>query len=136
EWSWPETRDRAQVGIFFGLLGGVVALLVALGYSAISQWVGRVPARASLALHAKYIVMYAMAGLLIGALWPRRRDLLGRWTLSMLAATPISVTFLSIARGAPSGWGARSWLHLAIMIPALTWVIGDRPKPSRPEQSS
>jgi hypothetical protein len=137
EWTWPELRDRAEVGLFFGGVAGCVALLIALGYGAIARAAGRsAPAGASLALHAAYLGLYALMGLVISALWPRRRDGLGRWTLWMLAATPLSVTILSLARGAPFGWSARSWLHLAIMIPAFTWVIGDGPKSPRPENPS
>jgi hypothetical protein len=136
DWTWSELRDRAQVGAFFGIVAGCVALLIALGYAVIARGVGRVtPAGASLALHAGYVGLYACVGLAIGALWPRRRDGLGRWTLWMLAATPLSITILSLARGSPPGWSAQSWLHLAIMIPAFAWVLGDCRKSPRREPS-
>jgi hypothetical protein len=137
EWTWPAVRDRIEVGAFFGAIGGVVALLIALGYGLAARWVGRsAPHGASLSLHAALIGLYLLAGLLIGAFWPRRQDGLGRWTLWMLAATPLSVTILALVRGSPLGWSERSWLHLAIMIPAFTWVIGDGPKFPRRESSS
>ncbi len=133
-WRWPDVRDRAQVGAFLGFVGGCAALLVAFIYGIVARGAGRESPPGSLALHAGYLGLYAAVGLVIGALWPRRHDGLGRWTLWMLAATPLSVTILSLVRGAPHAWSARSWLQLAIMIPAFTWVIGDGPKSPRRER--
>lgn len=76
-------------------------------------------------LHAPYVPLYTLAGILIGGCWPRRQQRIGRWALWLLAAAPLSVTIISLTRGAPSGWSSRTWLHLAIVVPALTWVIGD-----------
>lgn len=130
EWTWSEIRDRTQIGGFFGLLGGVIALLVALLHRFVATWAGRTVPRA-LATHASLILLYLAIGMLIGTLWPRRADRLGRWTLWLLAAVPLAVTIMAIARGAPAGWSARSWWQLAIVIPALTWVMGDGSKVPR-----
>ncbi|MEO8138089.1 MAG: hypothetical protein ABI742_00505 [Gemmatimonadota bacterium] len=124
-WEWNQVRDRAQVGAYFGLLAGVVALVIVLTWAGVRAALGRaVPALPLLRLHGCYVVMYLFVGALLGALWPLRRSRLGHWFLRVLAACAAMVTLISIRHGSLFSWPAIDWLWLALSAPLFAWVFG------------
>ncbi len=131
-WERREIRDRAQVGAFFGTLAGGTMLLCILLYGLGARWLGRnIGLGALLQLHGMYMVGYLAVGGLIGASWPLRHTGPGRWALWLLSATVLSVSLMSVRHGAPLHWPRQAWFQLAVMGPALAWVIGSGANPAR-----
>lgn len=118
-------RDRIQVGAFFGALAGLGAFLLVLLWAAGSAWLGGGPSPARVVpLNLALLLVYILAGGAIGGAWPLRQTRGGRVLLWLIAATPVSITLISLEYGPPTGWPARAWLWLPVMIPAFAWVLG------------
>ncbi len=120
-------RDRVEVGAFFGLVAGVLALALVMLWTLGAHLFGRpVAPLAVLRVHAAGIAGYVVVGATTGGLWPLRRTTWGHWLLWLMAAAMLSVTLTCVAHGAVTAWPPEAWPRLALMVPALAWVLGSR----------
>lgn len=119
-----DSRDRALVGGFFGLLAGGVAFVLVLVWSLVfgpsppsTSW------RTMLTLHLGYLALYAIGGVLVGLLWPIRRRAPGRWLLWFLSTATGAVTVNSMTSGPLWEWTFPAWRSYALMAVLFTPVF-------------
>jgi hypothetical protein len=127
--AWDDARDRVQVGAFFGSLSGLIALGVVL------IWAWATPASGGAAcvgsillLHLGYVLLYALAGALIGRHWPTRRSARGRWGLWFLATATGAVTVNSALEGPVWSWSLAEWGRWILMAVLFTPVFAWSPR--------
>jgi hypothetical protein len=118
-------RDRVEVGAFFGLVAGLVALVVVVSWTSLASSEGKESLGVVAALHAGHIVLYVLAGGLLGYLWPRRRTTAGRWGLWLIATATGAVSVNSVTYGpfwswSPTGWGYYSLMAI-LFTPVFAW---------------
>ena len=104
---------------------GLLAGLAGSWFGVVFAW------RAAALLHLGYVLLYAVAGVCIGALWPLRRSAAGHFGLRCIASAAISVTVASVTLGPLWQWPASAWPRVAIMVPAFAWVFGSARKRPR-----
>jgi hypothetical protein len=75
-----------------------------------------------------YATGFAVAGAVVGLLWPWRRDLIGRFVLGLLGAAIVAAFIVRATDGPLSRWGAEQALTIVVMAAIfglpLGWQIG------------
>ena len=107
---------RAAGGAALGALLAVFLLAVGLVRVAIARLSGRRVAMDGFEFGAAlYALGFAAAGAVVGALWPLRRSLLGRYALGVIGATVVAAFIARAADGPVSGWGGAQYVTIGIM---------------------
>jgi hypothetical protein len=119
-----DSRDRIEVGAFFGLVAGVVAFAVIFVWILLTRpGTGATPLRPILLLHAGHVLLYTLAGALVGFLWPARRTAAGHWGLWLLATATGAVSVNSVSYGPIWTWASPEWGRYALMAVLFTPVF-------------
>jgi hypothetical protein len=105
-----------MLGLILGVLGGGLALMIALGRTNLVQGGGRGPGLITEqhpALLSSFLVAFGLGGALLGLSAPLRRTAIGALALGLIAATGfVAAVFVGLA-GPPAGWSRSTW-----------WVVG------------
>lgn len=128
--GWPERRDGAIAGLFFGAIAVVIYLVLSLIVGLFGWW------RDTAATFGKFMIAqmaYALVIILgiavIGAFWDLRRSRIGSFVLWLGGGLLVSGGMISLLRGPLWTWGATNWGWLSIMAPAFAWVFASgKPK--------
>jgi len=124
---------RTLLGTVLGIMGGGLALMIAIGRARLVGGGGRGPGVATQhheMVAPAFLVAFALAGALIGLLAPLRRTALGAFGLSFIAASGFVVAvFVGIA-GPPLGWSASSWWAVGTATVLLSFVLAGQLQPS------
>jgi hypothetical protein len=127
----PAAMRRAFIGFILGILGGGLALMIAIGRA---NLVGD-PGAGSLLrdrpeLPHAVLAAFGLGGLLLGLLSPLRRTPLCAFGLGLLAAAVSIVTVFVGLAGFPTGWSHQTWWSAAVATLLLGMVIGAQLQPS------
>jgi hypothetical protein len=125
--SW----DNVQVGAFFGGTAGALAWLVVVFAAVIEQWIAVPPPAPGpvLALHGGHVVLYVLAGGVIGAGWPWRRHRAVRLLLHAIAFWALAVSAFSWWAGPLWQWPAAMWWQSALAAALFALAFGWSGKP-------
>ena len=102
--------DSILVGSFFGFSAGILAFSIVILWTILTRSTqGWTLVKLSIALHALYIVLYVLSGIVIASLWPTQRTIFGRWGLWFLATATGAFSVNSVAYGPPWAWSSLEW---------------------------
>jgi hypothetical protein len=122
---WPERRDGAIAGLFFGAIGAAIHLAFSLIVGLAGWWrdtaetFGRF--MAAQVLYSVVIILGIMA---IGAFWDLRKVRIGRLVLWLAGGLLVSGALISLLKAPVWKWNAAVGGWLLIMGPAFAWVFG------------
>lgn len=111
------------MGGFFGFVAGLIVLGVVVLWALLIRSESQEPLKAVVALHAGQILLYVLAGGLLGFLWPIRRTTSGRWGLWFIATATGAVSVNSVAYGPFWRWSTAEWGYFTLMAIAFTPVF-------------
>jgi len=135
--SWSDRRDGGLAGAFFGLVGGLIHLAIALVIGLVGWWRDSATTIGQFAgAQLAYAGIIVAGGGLLGALWNLRASRAGRWVLWLMGAAVVSGAIVSLRKGAIWRWDPTTWSWLIIMTPAFAWVLGSGGKPTGRTSSS
>ena len=119
-----DRRDDAEVGAFFGLVGGALALARAMLW-ALATRLGRapLPLGATARVHALHLLLYAACGAVGGLLWSRRHHALVRLALWALLSAPVALTIYALSSGPAWRWPAAMWGKWALVSAGFAVVM-------------
>ena len=123
--SLSERRDGALAGAFFGLLGGVLFLVLALGVALVGWWKeSATSAGGFLLAQLAYVPVIIIGVAALGFFWSVRRSGAGRVVLWMIGAALTSGALLSLRKGPIWSWDLSTWRWLLLLTPAFAWALG------------
>lgn len=97
--GWAERRDGALAGLFFGALGVVLHLVIALIFGLVGWWRDSTETFGQFFLaQLVYSLVIIMGVALLGALWDLRKSRRGRTGLWLLGAMIVSGAMLSLLK--------------------------------------
>jgi hypothetical protein len=106
-------------------VAGVAALVLALVWWGVERLRGVAsPLTALVVVHLANVVVYALVGAVLGALWPRRRGRGIRLLLWVLGAAAASLTLVTIVAGPFWRWPLATWGEYAVTSIAFGLVFG------------
>jgi hypothetical protein len=124
---------RTVLGVVLGIMGGGLALMIAIGRASLVGSGGRGPALViehQETLAPAFLVGFGLGGALLGLLAPLRRTAVGALGLSFIAATGFVVAvFVGIA-GPPAAWSASSWWAVGTATVLLSILLAGQVQPS------
>jgi hypothetical protein len=116
-----------------GIIGGGLALMIALGRANLVAAGGRAPGlgmQHQQMLAPSFLVAFALCGALVGLLAPLRRTALGALALALIAAGGfVAAVFVGIA-GPPAAWSSSSWWAVGTTTVVLGVVLAGQLQPS------
>src|SRR5689334_24150956 len=104
--DWRVVRDRTAGGVTAGLFLAGAALAVGVVRILIMLAGGRSVGMDGFTVGVTlYAAGFAVAGAVVGLLWPWRRDLVGRFALGVLAAAIMAAFIVRASDGPINRWG-------------------------------
>jgi hypothetical protein len=123
---------RALLGLILGVVGGGLALMIAIGRANLVQGGGRGPALVTEqhpALVPSFLVAFGVGGALLGLSAPLRRTAIGALGLGLIAASGfVAAVFVGVA-GPPTGWSRSTWWVVGTATFLLGAVLGGQLQP-------
>jgi hypothetical protein len=115
---------RAMLGTVLGIVGGSLALMIALGRASLVGSGGRGPGLIAehTALAPSFLVAFGLGGALLGVLAPLRRTPLGAVGLGLIAAAGFIATVFVGLEGPPALWSRSTW-WVAVTATLLVGVV-------------
>jgi peptidoglycan/LPS O-acetylase OafA/YrhL len=127
------TLRRTLLGVVLGIVGGSLALMIALGRASLVGSGGRGPGLVTApdaALAPSFLVAFGLGGALLGLLAPLRRTPLGAFVLGMIAAAGfVAAIFVGLA-GPPAEWSRSTWWAVGIAALLVGAVLGGQLQPA------
>jgi hypothetical protein len=127
------TLRRTLLGVVLGIVGGSLALMIAIGRASLVGSGGRGPAlvtQPDAALAPSFLVAFGLGGALLGLLAPLRRTPLGAFVLGMIAAAGfVAAIFVGLA-GPPAAWSRSTWWAVGIAALLVGTVLGGQLQPA------
>jgi hypothetical protein len=124
---------RAFVGVVLGIIGGALALMIALGRASLVEGGGRGPGLITQqhpALGPSFLVAFGLGGALLGLLAPLRRTALGALGLGLIAASGFVVTVFVGLAGPPAAWSRSTCWAVGTATLLVGAVLGGQLQPS------
>jgi hypothetical protein len=124
---------RVLLGAVLGIVGGGLALMIALGRASLVEGGGRGPGLVTEqhpALMPSFLVAFGLGGALLGLLAPLRRTALGALALGLTAASGfVAAVFVGLA-GPPAAWSQSTWWVVGTATLLVGVVLGGQLQPS------